>query len=166
MKQIKYTLLLASLLMFSACGYHLRSSLDLPKELKTVYIEGASGQLRNILKKSLRSSVAKLVNHASEAGIVIKVVKEKMRNHVLSLNASGRANEYELYYVLDFLLLDAKGNVLTETQSIEITRDYFNNQEELLGKYNEEQVIRDEMYYQAVSIMLNRSRIVLKQMAQ
>jgi LPS-assembly lipoprotein len=102
------------------------------------------------------------VGNIKDAGVVIKVVNEKLRRNVLSLSSSGRAREYELYYTLDFLLLDNKGQILTETQPIEIIRDYFNNQEELLGKYNEEQVIRAEMYKQAVRSMLNRSRIALE----
>ncbi len=163
MKQI---LLVLTLLLLTACGYHLRGSFDLPEGLKNIYIQGASGQLRNSLKKSLRSSDAFLLDSPKNADIVIKVVKEKMNRHVLSLSESGRANEYELYYVLDFLLLDANEKTLSATQPIEITRDYFNDQEALLGKNNEEQVIRGEIYQQAVRSMLTRSRIVLEKAAK
>jgi LPS-assembly lipoprotein len=55
---------------------------------------------------------------------------------------------------------------LSKTQPVEITRDYFNDQEELLGKDNEEQVIRKEMYRQAITAMLNRSRIVVGKIAK
>ncbi len=163
MKQI---LLILALLWLSACGYHLQGSFDLPEGLKNIYIQGASAQLRSSLKKSLRSADALLLDQPENADVVIKVVNEKMSRRVLSLNERGRSNEYELYYVLDFLLLDAKGKVLTATQPIEITRDYFNDQEALLGKNNEEQVIRGEIYRQAVKAVLTRSRIALEKAAQ
>lgn len=158
MKQI---LLIIALFGLSACGYHLRGSFDLPEGLKDIYIQGASSQLRTSLKKSLRSADAFLLDQPENADIIIKVVKEKMDRRVISLNESGRSNEYELYYVLDFLLLDAKGKVLSTTQPIEITRDYFNDQEALLGKNNEEQVIRSEIYQQAIKAVLTRSRAAL-----
>jgi LPS-assembly lipoprotein len=82
------------------------------------------------------------------------------------LSVKGRANEYELSYSLGYLFLDSQGNVLSKTQPVEIRRDYFNDQEELLGKDNEEQVIRKEMYRQAITAMLNRSRIVVGKIAK
>ncbi|KAF3977146.1 MAG: hypothetical protein HFP77_08290 [Methylococcales symbiont of Iophon sp. n. MRB-2018] len=166
MNIIKITLLLTTLFFITACGYHLRGNLDLPDALKQIYITGASTQLRDMLKKTLRSSDVTLATNASDAGIVIQVEKEKMRRHVVSLNSSGRSNEYELYYVLNFLLLDSDGKPLSDVQLIEITRDYFNDQEELLAKNNEEKMIKDEIYRQAIISMINRSRIALQKMTQ
>ncbi len=163
---MKHILLVMTVLLLSACGYHLRGSFNLPEGLKTIYIQGASSPLRNALKQVLRSADATLVDNAKDAGLVIKVEKETMQRHALSLSDTGRANEYELSYRLDFLLLDSQGNVLSKTQPVEITRDYFNDQEELLGKDNEEQVIRKEMYRQAITAMLNRSRIVVGKIAK
>lgn len=163
---IRITLLLTTLFSITACGYQLRGNLDLPDELKRIYIAGASTQLRNILKKTLRSSDVTLVTDAKDAGVVIQVEKEKMRRHVISLSSSGRATEYELHYVLNFLLLDSDGKPLSNTQAIEITRDYFNDQEELLGKNNEEKVIKNEMYRQAIISMINQTRIALQKVTQ
>ena len=125
-------------------------------------MQSASSQLKKIAKRSLRSSGGQLVNNAQQAGIVVQVVKERMDRRVLSLSSKGRANEYELTYFLDFMLLDTEGNSLAEKQKIEISRDYFNDQAEILGKNNEEEVIREEMYRQAVQSIINRSRIVLE----
>lgn len=162
MIRIKKNLILITLLFISACGYHLRGSIDLPESLKNVYLQGASGQLGKEFKKTLRSSDGKLVDKVDEAGIVVKVTKETMRRRVLSISSTGRANEYELYYLLNFILLDAKGNELSKTQVIEIHKDYFDNQEQVLGKNIEEQVIRTEMYSQAVNAIFNRSRVALE----
>jgi len=162
MIQLRNVFLLVSLLFMAACGYHLRGSIDLPEGLKSIFLQSASSQLKKIAKRSLRSSGGQLVNNAQQAGIVVQVVKERMDRRVLSLSSKGRANEYELTYFLDFMLLDTEGNSLAEKQKIEISRDYFNDQAEILGKNNEEGVIREEMYRQAVQSIINRSRIVLE----
>jgi LPS-assembly lipoprotein len=159
---IKKIFILFTLLLVSACGYHLRGAIDLPDDLKNIYIQGASSQLTESLKKSLRFSDGKVVETPAEAGMVVQVIKEDMRRRVLSLSSTGRANEYELYYLLGFILLDAEGNKLSEKQTIELSRDYFNDQEDVLGKANEEQLIRKELYRKAVRSIITRSRIALE----
>ena len=159
---IKNTFLLLTLLFVSACGYQLRGNIDLPEGLTSIYLQDGSGQLRKEIKRTLRSTEGKLVNSIEDAGIVVKVTRENMRRRVISLSNTGRANEFELYYELDFILLDAEGKALSEKQAVEISRDYFNDQEDILGKNDEEQTIRKEMYRQAVQTIFTRSRVALE----
>ncbi|MCK4841009.1 MAG: hypothetical protein KAT04_03890 [Methylococcales bacterium] len=161
-KQTKNTLILLVLLITSACGYHLRGSVDLSEDLKNIYLQGASSQLTKLLKKTLKSSNGQLVDKVEQAGVVIKIEKEKMDRRVLSLDSSGRANEYELLYVVIFNLFDNKGKQLAGKQVVEVNRDYFNDQAAVLAKNNEEQVIREEMYRQAVKSILNRAKALLE----
>ena len=63
---------------------------------------------------------------------------------------------------LTYELVDAKGNVLSARQPIEIKREYYNNQLAVIAKDNEETVIRNEMYQQAVRTMVNRARVALE----
>ncbi|MCK5189678.1 MAG: hypothetical protein KAR12_06445 [Methylococcales bacterium] len=159
---IKNTFLLLMLLFISACGYQLRGNLELPEGLTSIYLQDGSGQLRKEIKRTLRSTEGKLVTSIEDAGIVVKVTRENMRRRVTSTSSTGRANEFELYYQLDFILLDAEGNKLSEKQAVEISRDYFNDQEDILGKNDEEQTIRKEMYRQAVQTIFTRSRVALE----
>ncbi len=160
--QIKNFFILAILVFMSACGFHLRESIDLPEELKKIYMLGGSGQIRNVFKKTLRASDSRLVDDPKDAGLVVKIVKEKTRRRVLSLSSTGRANEYELEYKLGFELLDIEGKSLSDKQLIEISRDYFNDQEDILGKNDEERLIWTEIHRQAVRSIINLSRIVLE----
>lgn len=162
MTQIKSIFLLILLLFISACGYQLRGSIDLPEGLKSIFMQGASGQLSKTMSRTLKSSGGQLVDSADQAGLIVQVDNEKMDRRVQSLSSTGRASEYELIYKLDFILVDKAGNALSDKQRIEINKDYFNDQEEILGKSNEEQVIRDEMYREAVRSIVNRSRVVLE----
>jgi len=164
MTQFKNIFLLILIVSISACGYQLRGKIDLPEGLKSIYLQGGSSQLKKVIKKTLRSSGGQLVDAIGDAGLIIDIVKEKMDRRVMSLSSTGRANEYELIYKLDFTLLDKEGKALSKLQRIEISKHYFNNQDEVLGKNNEEEVIRDEMYRKSVQSIVNRSRIVLEKL--
>ncbi len=153
---------LVGILLLPACGYHLRGAMDVPQQMHKVYLEGASSALRGALLSSLRGSDAALVASPGEAGFQIKVIKDDMRRRVLSLNASGKATEYELNYTLVYVLLDEQGKALGKQQVLEVNRDYFNDQEDILAKNNEEAVIRDEIYRNAVRSMLMRASALLK----
>lgn len=148
-------------MLLASCGYHIRGTVDLPEALRKVYLAGASPLLREQFSKSLKTSSGEVVNSASKAGMVIQVLNERMDRRVLSLSNTGKANEFELNYSLDFQLLDAKGEVLLDRQTIEISRDYFNDQEAIIAKTNEEAVIKTEMYQQAVRSIVDRARAYL-----
>jgi len=164
MTQIKSIFLLILLLFISACGYQLRGSIDVPEGLKSIFMQGASGSLSKAMGRTLKFSGGQLVDSVGQAGLVVQIDKENMNRRVQSLSSTGRASEYELIYKLEFILLDKAGNVLSEKQKIEINKIYFNDQKAILGKSNEEQVIRNEMYREAVQSIINRSRVILEKL--
>jgi len=166
MIQTKNIILLISILFISACGYQLRGKIDLPEELKSLYLQGGSKELRKVLRKTLKSSGGNLVTEIRQAGMIVNVEKDKMEKRVLSLSSTGRASEYEIIYRLEFNLLDNEGKVLSTKQKIELSKEYFNDQEEILGKDNEELVIREELYRNAVRSMVDRSRVAIENIKQ
>lgn len=156
------TFLLVVVLLMSACGYHLRGTVALPDGVKKIYLEGASMQLREQFRRVLRSASAELMDSPQDANIVIKIANEVNDQRVLSLSARGRSNELELYYRLQYDLVKSDNTVLLESQPVEIKRQYFNNQQEVVAKDNEQQIIRNEMLQQAVNMMVDRISFVLK----
>lgn len=148
-------------LLLSACGYHLRGALDLPENMKSVYVEGGSGPLLEQFKQMMSASSAQLANSRKGAGIVIKIFNEDFNRRVLSLSTRGKSNEFELVYRLDYEFANANDAVLMERQPVEIRREYYNDQQFVIAKDNEETVIRNEMYQQAVQAIVNRARVVL-----
>ena len=125
-------------------------------------MQGASGNLHSEMKSALRLAGGQLVSLAEQAGLVIKILRDEMRRREASIDESGYANEFELNYSLVFKLSDAEGKVLIEQREVEITRYYFNDQIDVLAKNNEEIVIRNEIYRQAVKTIFAQARAVLK----
>jgi LPS-assembly lipoprotein len=160
---IKKSIILIMALLLSACGYHLRGALELPKGMKNVYLEGGSAQLREQFKRAMEISSVQLSNTPENAGIIVKIFDEDSRRRVLSLSSGGIANDFELSYRFDYELLDSKNKVLMPRQPVEIKREYYNDQFAIIAKGNEEAVIRDEMYQQAVRTVVNRARVALDQ---
>lgn len=148
-------------LALGSCGYRLQGTVDLPDDMNKVYLQGASGQLRNYFTKTFRSTPARLVESPAQAGLVINTLNEKLDRRVLSLSNTGKANEFELNYKLEYELLDSQGAVLARNQSLEIVREYYNDQEAIIAQANEEQIIVAEMYKQAVRSILDRARAQL-----
>jgi LPS-assembly lipoprotein len=149
-------------LFISACGYHLRGAIELPAGMKNVYLEGGSAQLREQFTRAMEISSVPLASSPETAGIIVKIFDEDSQRRVLSLGSGGTANDFELSYRLDYELVDAKDKILSARQPIEIRREYYNNQVAVIAKENEETVIRNEMYQQAVRTIVNRARVALE----
>lgn len=153
----KYTVFSVLLLILTACGYHLRGTIAMPESLKNMYVFNAGPQLQNELKAVLKASKAQLASSPNEASLVIKILNEDMKTRVLSIGSTGKSNESELNYFLQFQFYDNQENALMDEQRIEIAREYFNDQTAVLAKSNEEQIIRKEIYKQAVRMLMLRA---------
>ncbi|WP_236994341.1 LPS assembly lipoprotein LptE [Methylomicrobium sp. RS1] len=150
----------------SACGYHLRGTEQAAVKFKKVYLEGATEALREQFDEVLKLSSARLAKSAKEADLHIKVDDEKYNRRVVSLNFSGRSNQLELSYRLKFQLTGADNAPLPSNEPLLITREFFNDQQDILAKNNEEGVIRREMYRQAVRSILDRAKAQIQAKAK
>lgn len=149
--------LLLMFLLLTACGYHMRGSIAMPESLKSLYVFNASSALQSELSDVVKASKGRLASSPNEAGLVVKIISEDLRTRVLSIGSSGKSNESELNYFLQFQFYDNQENQIMEEQRIEIAREYFNDQTAVLAKSNEEQILRKEIYKQAVRMLLLRA---------
>lgn len=142
----------------SACGFHLRGTTQPTVKFKKVYLEGASGDFLDQFKEVLNMSSARIAKNAKESDLHVKVLRETFRSRAVSLNFSGRGNEFEFNYLLEYQLFGANNAGLPSSKPIQIIREYFNDQQDILAKNNEANVIRKEMYQQAVLTLLERAK--------
>ena len=161
-----YSIVFISLLLgMSACGYHLRGSIEMPESLKAVYVSGASIPLQAELTAFMRASKGKIVTVPSESGIVVKILKEDMRTRVLSIGTTGKSAESELNYYLRFQFFDKQDNPLKDEQTIELAKEYFNDQTAVLAKSSEAQLITTEIYKQASRMLMVQARVAIENQA-
>ncbi|MGR8978587.1 MAG: LPS-assembly lipoprotein LptE [Gammaproteobacteria bacterium] len=144
--------------LITGCGYHLRGGAQI--DLDKIYLEGGSGQLRDEFMKAVKSSSSTLAKSPEEASVVIIVLDDSMRTRVLSLSERGRSNELEFDYRLEFELKKA-GKTMLSGEPIKIRREYYNDQIDVNAKSNEANIIRNEIYQQAVFNLVDRARLLL-----
>lgn len=157
---------LISVLLISACGYHLRGAYDLPKGMNSIYVEGGSALFREQLNAALATSKGKLAASPEQADVILRVLDENIERRVLSLSSRGRSNDIELAGRLEFQLLNNKSDILIAREPVDFRREYFNDQQDVIAKTNEEMVIKKELYAQVVRTIINRGRAALEAKAK
>ncbi|MBS1170634.1 MAG: hypothetical protein H6R01_1552 [Burkholderiaceae bacterium] len=151
-------LLLAMTMMLSACGFHLRGTSphdNLP--FSTIHFAfPESAPLAVELKRNLRGGGTTIVPNRSAAQVSLELLAEKRTKSILSLNALGRARQYELVYSLRFQLKDAKGRVLMPPTEIVQKRTLDYNETYALGKEIEEVDLYRDMQSDIIAQLIRR----------
>lgn len=152
--------LLLSLLLLAACGFHLRGSVQLPPELAVISVVDAkpATDIAPTLRRSLTSAGVEVSDAAS---MVLQLTAERYGKRVLSVDSSGRAQEYGLSYSVRFLLkkVDAEGGkaaIWLAEESVSLTRDLRFDATAVLGAEGEENQLNAEMRRDAVLQILRR----------
>ena len=151
-------LTISLVLQLSACGFRLRGAVEVPPELKVVYISGVGefAPLTQELKKVLQRSGTRVLSSQADAQSIISIANENLRKRVLSVDTQGRAAEYELIYSFLFDVKKADGEVIVPQQKIDLSRDFRFDPNNVLAKDAEEVQIRKDMISFAVRQMMRR----------
>jgi LPS-assembly lipoprotein len=81
---------------------------------------------------------------------------------VVSIGTTGKSTESEVDYYLRFQFFDSKDHPLMDEQTLDLSREFFNDQTAVLAKSSEEQMIRSEIYKQAARLLMARARIAIE----
>lgn len=151
-------LLVITLSQLTACGFRLRGQVAVPEELKLVHIAGSAefAPLTLELKKVLQRSGTRVLSSQAEAQSVIAINNETFKKRVLTVDAQGRAAEYELIYTVYFNVAKTDGELIVPQQKIDLIRDYRFDPNNVLAKDAEEAQIRKDMISFAVRQMMRR----------
>ncbi len=164
MQHYQTIFILTLLLGLSACGFRLRGHIDVPPQMQETYITGAAAfsELNIELKKALERAGAKIVSGPEAATAQLIITSEQLKRRVLSVDAKGRASEYELTYEVVFELRDKTNKVLVPTQPVNLLRDYKFDPDNVLAKDTEEVQLRKALVIAAVQQMMRRIDAGLK----
>lgn len=160
MRAVAVCLLLLSL---SGCGFHLRGAVDLPPDKRVIALQGIGldHPFAHDLQLFLDLVKGRLVTDPAKAGSVIVIQNIREGRRVVSLNENGKAIEFELTYRVQYEIRGPDGKVLSPSRTIRIHRIYLNTQLQVIGKSQEESVIRQEMRHEAARTLLRRLQSVV-----
>jgi LPS-assembly lipoprotein len=113
------------LIVLEGCGFRLRGSIGGDLALPSLYIQSSGNNLFvNELRQALGNTQTKVVSERAAAALIIGVGAEKLDRRVLTVDASGRVQEYELHYAVSFAVNDASARSLLGSQTISERRSF------------------------------------------
>jgi len=132
--------------LLSACGFHLQSAAELPPEMQRTRLEvtGPYSEFARRLEVHVEQSGAQVVKDADDAA-VLEVPQNRVRREIQSIGDNARVQEYMLRHTVQFRLLDSSGKELVPLQTLEQTRVYSFDQQDILSKEREDEFLRDDL---------------------
>jgi LPS-assembly lipoprotein len=151
-------LMIGLLLLTSACGFHLRGSQTAKFNIDNVYIHSSSAtKLAAEVKSQLTSSGASVAKSAETAKYVLVLKQENFEKSVLSVNAgTGKVEEYQILYTAKMDVSQSDGKLIAEDDRISTSRDFTFDENAVLGKFSEEELLQEDIIRRAASQVLRR----------
>ena len=151
-----------SLMAVAGCGFHLRGTANIPVSLQIMYVQGVSMQqgLGLELKRGLTRNGVTVINGYQEGRAVLTILSNKFERRVLSVGSDAKVSEYELNGIVTFKVSDGEGKVLSDSQTVEAQRDYQFDQDQVLGKDEEERLLQEQLNQQLVQSILRRLSVL------
>jgi LPS-assembly lipoprotein len=152
--------LLAGVAMAAAalggCGFQLRGAQTLPIDTLFLALPVNSALGAEITRVVRSSTNAVVVTDRKQAQAIFELLGESREREVLSINAQGRAREYQLRLRSTFRVIDPNGIELIAPTTLTARRDIAFNESELLAKESEEALLYRDMQSDLVRQMVTR----------
>ncbi|MDX1434307.1 MAG: LPS assembly lipoprotein LptE [Gammaproteobacteria bacterium] len=137
-------LVLATMLL-DGCGFRPRGTLNLPEDVRNVYIQ-APGAVADEIQIFLDGEKVNIMPGPADADVTIAVTSERYDKRVTAVDPStGKEREFEIVYTVYYNVIRDNGAIIVPPKELKFRRDYVFDPATVLGDTNEEQVLREEM---------------------
>jgi LPS-assembly lipoprotein len=162
MKIIKSIILVSFLITsFSSCGYQLRGSLDIDGLQNIKVIASDSNKIAMLLEQKILAY--KNDNSFTDSEYpVIKISNLKSATRQLSVNSSGRVDEYEISKKLDYELMLSETRILKG--SLKASASYDFNELQMQGTREKEIIANNSINQKLLRKLLSKLKAALKPM--
>ena len=128
------------------CGFRLAGSEHLPAVLAKPYlsVKDPYTDFSREFERELKSSGALLQLGRQDATATIEVTKDQIEQRTLAVSARNIPTDYELRYTVTFEVKGPDAQILPP-QTITLSRDYSFEENELLAKEHEADILRASM---------------------
>ncbi len=141
----------------SACGFRLAGSDPLPGILARPYlsVKDPYTDFAREFEHQLKSAGALVQDMQARSTATIGVTKDVVEQRTLSVSARNIPTEYELTYTVTFGVQGPDKELLAP-QTISLSKDFSFEENELLAKEHEADILRRQMARDLVAIALRR----------
>lgn len=154
---LRFLLLTAITLLIAGCGFHLRGSVAGSEGLR-VALQSATpyGDVERMLASGFRQSGMVGVEKDATPQLVLDLQPEVLTRRVQTVDAYGRASDYELILTYRYRIAAPQALADAETRELVTRREYRFDNRDVLGKAEEEQILVGEMRRDIASRLLRQ----------
>jgi LPS-assembly lipoprotein len=141
----KASILLATLILVSACGFTPKGQVITRADIQSVYLSTPDpyGQLTREVEQQLRFANIDILSKPDEQMIQLRIGAEVQSRRTLSLYDNAQAAEYEIGYSVQYQIVRPNKEPLSFT--VNIHRDFLENPKQALASSREAELILNEM---------------------
>ncbi len=151
----KKILLIPIIFIISSCGYTLRGSINVPNNVTEISVSSEEySPIVNSINKILVSNNIEVTNSKNKSLNRIIIVSERFDRRQLSMSITGRVNEYELIYTVNFQINSPLEK--SSTDSITLYRDYSFDENNIMGNSDREAYIQNQMMSTASTLIFHK----------
>lgn len=149
--------MLILIMSMAGCGFHLRSSSELPAEMQRTYlnIPGGNNDLVRELIRSLSTARTTVVSDPTQATATLNILSAQKLQRVLSVSNIGRPLEKEVAYQVQFSLTSPKGTLIGP-QNLVVKRNFAYDEANALGDSEQAAVLYAAMQHEMAQLILFR----------
>ena len=145
--------------MISSCGYQLRGSMNVDGLENAIIISNGHTSISNMLSQKLGSSVI-LQSQDNNTYPVVKINSISSQKRQLSVNSSGRVDEYEISKSLDYEIITSENNSITGTLKASGSYDF--NESRMQVTSEQEKITNNAIDKVLVRKLIQKLRYSLK----
>ena len=152
------------LISLIGCGFHLRGTLIIPKELKTIRImpNTPNEDLQRKLRTNLKKNGVKIVSAETKKVTTLTLSKPVFSEEVIAIGANNQPQRIRLIINFNYHLHDKTGELIKGPITITSFRDFSIDPLNLLSSNSERNIIKNELYTSALSKLMRSVTKVIK----
>ncbi|MCD6026221.1 MAG: rlpB [Solimicrobium sp.] len=151
----QFVMVLASLSLMTACGFHLRGVTEFPFE--AIYVNGSeTTPLGLALRRNLKAQQHTKLTSEASADVILDILSERPEKVVLSLTVQGFVRESALNSFLTYQVRSRDGGIVVPPTTIVVHRVITYNENVVLSKEVEEAALFKDMQADLVQQIIRR----------
>lgn len=129
-----------------ACGFQLRGANPVHPALSPLTIDAvrSGSALLPPLRRALADAGVELVANGAGASTTLFINADVAGERVIAVTPQGQPREAELFYTVEFQLVDAEGKILME-RGLTLRREFAIDERDILAKTHEAEVLAEAL---------------------